>query len=66
MKGVRLGNWLTVRQAQTLLNAPDAAMPKGLRDRAILAVFLGCGLRRSELAGSQWATSNSVTAAGAL
>src|SRR4051812_31004171 len=23
-KGVRLGNWLTIRQAQTLLNAPDA------------------------------------------
>lgn len=49
-KGVRLGNWLTVKQAQTLLNAPDATTPKGLRDRAILAVLLGCGLRRSEVA----------------
>src|SRR5262249_8647926 len=49
-KGVRLGNWLTIRQAQTLLNAPDATMLKGLRDRAILAVLLGCGLRRSEVA----------------
>jgi site-specific recombinase XerD len=49
-KGVRLGNWLTVRQAQTLLNAPDTMTPKGLRDRAILAVLLGCGLRRSEVA----------------
>jgi integrase len=49
-KGVRLGNWLTVRQAQTLLNTPDATTPKGLRDRAILAVLLGCGLRRSEVA----------------
>src|SRR5215471_866976 len=49
-KGVRLGNWLTVRQAQSLLNAPDAATKKGLRDRAILAVLLGCGLRRSEVA----------------
>jgi site-specific recombinase XerC len=46
-KGVRLGNWLTVRQAQTLLNTPDANTPKGIRDRAILAVLLGCGLRRS-------------------
>src|ERR1022692_860882 len=49
-KGVRLGNWLTVRQAQTLLNAPDATTAKGLRDRATLAVLLGCGLRRSEVA----------------
>jgi site-specific recombinase XerD len=49
-KGVRLGNWLSARQAQTLLNAPDATTPKGLRDRALLAVLLGCGLRRSEVA----------------
>ena len=49
-KGVRLGNWLTAKQAQALLNAPDASTTKGLRDRAILAVFLGCGLRRSEVA----------------
>jgi site-specific recombinase XerD len=49
-KGVRLGNWLTVKQAQTLLNTPDATVLKGLRDRAILAVLLGCGLRRSEVA----------------
>jgi site-specific recombinase XerD len=49
-KGVRLGNWLTIKQAQTLLNTPDASTIKGLRDRAILAVLLGCGLRRSEFA----------------
>ena len=48
--GVRVGNWLTLRQAQALLSAPDAATVKGLRDRAILAVLLGCGLRRSEVA----------------
>src|SRR5579864_3379741 len=50
MKGVRLGNWLSVQQAQALLNTPDATTTKGLRDRAILAVLLGCGLRRSEVA----------------
>ena len=49
-KGVRLGNWLSVRQAQALLNAPDVSTRQGLRDRAILAVLLGCGLRRSEVA----------------
>ena len=49
-KGIRLGNWLSVQQAQKLLNAPDVTTTKGLRDRAILAVLLGCGLRRSEVA----------------
>src|SRR5229473_923746 len=48
--GVRVGNWLSLRQAQALLGAPDVATMKGLRDRAILAVLLGCGLRRSEVA----------------
>jgi site-specific recombinase XerD len=48
-KGIRLGNWLSVKQAQTLLNTPDTTTTKGLRDRAILAVLLGCGLRRSEV-----------------
>jgi site-specific recombinase XerD len=49
-KGVRVGNWLSLRQAQALLNAPDVTTKKGLRDRAMLAVLLGCGLRRSEVA----------------
>jgi integrase len=49
-KGIRLGNWLSLQQAQRLLNTPDIKTNKGLRDRAILAVLLGCGLRRSEVA----------------
>ncbi len=48
--GVRVGNWLSLRQAQALLNAPDVRTKKGLRDRAMFATLLGCGLRRSELA----------------
>lgn len=53
--GIRVGNWLTLRQAQALLSAPDTATVKGLRDRAILAVLLGCGLRRSEVAALTFA-----------
>ena len=53
--GIRVGNWLSVRQAQSLLNAPDISTVKGLRDRAILAVLLGCGLRRSEVAALTFA-----------
>ena len=48
-KGRRSGNWLTIQQAQQLLNAPDTSTLKGLRDRALLAVALGCGLRRTEI-----------------
>jgi hypothetical protein len=48
--GVRAGNWLSLKQAQALLNAPDISTLKGLRDRAIIAVLLGCALRRSEVA----------------
>jgi integrase len=48
--GIRTGNWLSLKQAQALLNAPDAGTLKGLRDRAIIAVLLGCALRRSEVA----------------
>src|SRR6202158_4377838 len=53
--GIRMGNWLSLRQAQALLSAPDVATVKGLRDRAILAVLLGCGLRRSEVAALTFA-----------
>ena len=47
--GIRLGNWLTVDEARTLWQLPNACTLKGMRDRAILAVLLGCGLRRGEL-----------------
>ena len=47
-EGKRLGNWLTKAQAQELLDMPDVERVKGLRDRALLAVLIGCGLRREE------------------
>lgn len=50
-EGKRLGNWLSKQDAQRLLDAPDTDTVKGVRDRAILAVLLGCGLRREECAG---------------
>ena len=54
-KGVRVGKRLSIRQAQMVLNTPDLSTKKGLRDRAMLAVLLGCGcvgLRWRELSVS--------------
>ena len=48
-RGIRVGNWLTKDQANDLLNAPDPRSLSGKRDRAILALLIGCGLRRAEL-----------------
>jgi site-specific recombinase XerD len=48
--GVRLGNWLTAEEARLLWQLPSTDTLKGKRDRAILAVLLGCGLCRRELA----------------
>ena len=48
--GDRAGNWLSPEQARDLLAQPDSDTTEGKRDRAILAVLLGCALRRSELA----------------
>jgi len=48
--GIRAGNWLTREQAQTLLRLPDTETLQGQRDQALLALLIGCGLRRSELA----------------
>ena len=48
--GVRLGHWLTAEQAEQFLALPDLTTLKGIRDAAVLAILLGAGLRRSELA----------------
>jgi integrase len=49
--GTRIGNWLTADQCRSLLRAPCPDALRGKRDRAILAVLIGCGLRRAELVG---------------
>lgn len=48
-RGTRLGNWLTEEQARELLAVPDRSTIKGKRDYAILALLVGCALRRREL-----------------
>jgi integrase len=49
-KGTRLGNWLTREQAKELLAVPDRSTLKGKRDYVILALLVGCAIRRNELA----------------
>jgi len=49
-KGTRLGNWLTREQAKELLAVPDRSTLKGKRDYVIVALLVGCALRRRELA----------------
>jgi site-specific recombinase XerD len=46
--GIRVGNWLTADQGSALLQGSRSETLRGKRDHAILAVLLGCGLRRAE------------------
>jgi integrase len=48
-RGVRVGNWLTPEDALRMIEAGES-----VRDRAIAAIMIGCGLRRSEVAGLTW------------
>jgi len=48
--GVRIGNWLTVEEGRRLVGAFGASTPKERRNRAMIAVLIGCGLRRAEAA----------------
>ena len=48
--GIRTGQWLTHEQAERLISIPDPTRLSGVRDRALLAVLIGCGLRRREAA----------------
>jgi site-specific recombinase XerD len=53
-QGRRSGLWLTRAEAQAILLAPDTTTLTGLRDRALLALLIGCGLRRSEAVGLEF------------
>ena len=48
--GTRIGNWLTLAEAQSSSACPTRPASRGRRDRALLGLLLGCGLRRSEAA----------------
>ncbi len=55
--GLRVGNWLTAEQGKRLLQAGSVDSLRGKRNRAMLAMLIGCGLRRAELLGL---TMNSI------
>jgi hypothetical protein len=45
-----IGNWLSLRQPRALLNAPDTSRKRGFGGPAVLAILLGCGFGRFEVA----------------
>jgi site-specific recombinase XerD len=48
--GCRSGNWLSLAQAREMVELPDVRSLAGKRDRVLLGLLFGCGLRRSEAA----------------
>lgn len=68
------GRFLNTRQAEALINAPYASDTKGARDRALLALLLGCALRGGEAVkirsddiqrqGNAWVLTNVVGTRG--
>jgi integrase len=48
-RGTHAGIWLDVDQARRLLAVPDRRTLRGQRNYCVLAILLGCGLRRDEL-----------------
>lgn len=48
--GIRIGNWLTAEEGKRLLGAYGTSTSRQVRDQAMLAVLIGCALRRAEAA----------------
>ena len=48
-RGKKVGKWLDKASVENMLNLPKTGTNKGLRDRAILAIMFGAGLRRDEV-----------------
>jgi integrase/recombinase XerD len=46
-----MGRVISAKDAEKLLAAPNTSLPMGVRDRAILEVLYGTGLRRAEVVG---------------
>lgn len=49
--GIRGGQWLTKQQVVDLLASIDRSTLIGKRDAALIALLIGCGLRRAEATG---------------
>jgi integrase len=47
--GIRIGNWFTAEEGNRLIGAGSSG-PRQVRNRAMVAVLIGCGLRRAEAA----------------
>jgi site-specific recombinase XerD len=47
--GVRVGNWLTADEGKKLLGTENAHTLRSRRNRALLSLLIGCGLRRAEV-----------------
>ena len=48
--GIRIGNWLSPEEGKRLIGAFNSSGPRHLRNRAMAAVLIVCGLRRAEAA----------------
>ena len=47
--GVRVGNWLSAEQGKKLVASPSGPELRAVRNRAVLAMLIGYGLRRAEV-----------------